>query len=108
MTRLEFVTIRTAAASEKLKQPPEVFYKKGVLKNFTKFTGKHLFQSLFFNKVAELRPAALLKKTLWHRSFPVSFAKFLRTTFLQDTSGRLLLEKYFIVHRDVARIPPNT
>ena len=31
---------------------PEVFCKKkGVLKNFTKFTGKHLCQSLFFNKV---------------------------------------------------------
>ena len=27
--------------------------KKGVLKNFAKFTGKHLCQSLFFNKVAE-------------------------------------------------------
>ena len=39
------------------KQPPEVFCKKGVLKNFTKFTGKHLCQSLFFNKVAGLRPA---------------------------------------------------
>ena len=25
---------------------------KGVLRNFTKFTGKHLRQSLFFNKVA--------------------------------------------------------
>ena len=24
------------------KQPPEVFYKKGVLKNFAKFTGEHL------------------------------------------------------------------
>ena len=32
------------------KQPPEVFYKKGVLKNFAKFTGKHQCQSLFFNK----------------------------------------------------------
>ena len=31
---------------------PGVFRKKGVLKNFTKFTGKHLCQSLFFNKVA--------------------------------------------------------
>ena len=30
---------------------PEVFCKKGVLRNFTKFTGKHLCQSLFFNKV---------------------------------------------------------
>ena len=36
------------------KQLPEVFYKKGVLKNFSQFTGKHLFQSLFFNKVADL------------------------------------------------------
>ena len=36
------------------KQPPEVFCEKGVLRNFTKFTGKHLCQSLFFNKVAGL------------------------------------------------------
>ena len=34
------------------KQPPDVFCKKGVLRNFAKFTGKHLCQSLFFNKVA--------------------------------------------------------
>ena len=40
--------------------------KKGVLKNFGKFTGRHLCQSLFFNK-------------------------FLRTPFSQNTSGRLLL-----------------
>ena len=30
----------------------EVFCKKGVVKNFAKFIGKHLCQSLFFNKVA--------------------------------------------------------
>ena len=36
---------------------PEVFCKKGVLTNFAKLTGKHLYQSLFFNKVASLRPA---------------------------------------------------
>ena len=59
--------------------------KKGVLRNFTKFTGKHLCQSLFFNKVAGLRPATLLKKRLWHRCFPVNFVKFLRTPFLQNT-----------------------
>ena len=35
---------------------PDVFYKKGVLGNFAKFTGKHLCQSLYFNKVAGLRP----------------------------------------------------
>ena len=36
------------------KQPPEVFFKKGVLRIFTKFIGKHLCQRLFFNKVALL------------------------------------------------------
>ena len=36
--------------------------RKGVLSNFAKFTGKHLCQSLFFNKVAVLKPANLLKK----------------------------------------------
>ena len=36
------------------KQPPEVFYEKGVLRNFAKFTEKHLCQGLFFNKVADL------------------------------------------------------
>ena len=33
---------------------PDVFCKKGALGNFTKLTGKHLRQSLFFNKVAGL------------------------------------------------------
>ena len=47
---------------------PEVFCKKGVLRNFAKFTGKHLRQSLLLNEV--------FKKRLWHRCFPVNFAKF--------------------------------
>ena len=38
--------------------------RKGVLRNFTKFAGKHLCRSLFFDKVAGLRPATLLKKAL--------------------------------------------
>ena len=29
----------------------------------------------------------------WHSCFPVNFAKFLRTPFLEKTSGRLLLKK---------------
>ena len=70
---------------------PEVFYKKGVLRNSTKFTGKHLCQSLFFNEVAGLRPTTLLKKRLWHRCFPVNFAKFLRTPFFKEHLWWLLL-----------------
>ena len=68
--------------------------KKVVLRNFTKFTGNHLCQSLVFNKVAGHRAANLLKKRLWHRCFPVNFVKFPRTPFLQNTSGRLLLYKH--------------
>ena len=60
---------------------PEVFCKNGVLRNFTKFTGKHLCQSLVFNKVAGLRPATLLKKKFWQRSSPMNFVKFLRIPF---------------------------
>ena len=55
--------------------------KKVVLGNFAKLTGKRLCQSLFFNKVAGLRSATLLKKTLWHRFFPANLAKFLGTPF---------------------------
>ena len=39
-------------------------------------------------------PATLLKKRLWHKCFPVNFVKLLRTPFLQNTSGRLLLNTY--------------
>ena len=42
---------------------PEVFCKNGVLRYFAKFTGKHLGQSLFFNKVAGLRPFFI--ENLW-------------------------------------------
>ena len=76
---------------------PEVFCKKGVLRNFTKFTGKHLCQSLFFNKVAGLRPATLLKKRLWHMCFPVNVVKFLRTPFYTEHLWWLLL-KIVLLH----------
>ena len=65
--------------------------KKSVLRNFLKCTGKHLWQSLFFNKVAHLRPATSLKKRLWHRCFPVKFAKLLRTPLFYRAPGWLLL-----------------
>ena len=64
--------------------------KQGVLKNFTKFAGKHLCQNLFFYKVVGLRPATLLKRRLWHRCFSV---KFVRTPLLQNTSGQFLLRE---------------
>ena len=70
---------------------PEVFCKKRVLRTFVKFTGKHLRQSLFFNKVAGLSPATLFKKRLWHSCFPLNFAKFLGTRFFIEHIWWLLL-----------------
>ena len=70
---------------------PEMFCKKRVLRNFTKLTGKQLFQSLICNKVAGLRPAPLLKKRLWHRCLPVNFVKFPRTPFYIEYLCWLLL-----------------
>ena len=59
------------------------------------------FISFFFMKSLESkkkklalkhqRPATLLKRVTG--CFPMNFAKFLRTPFLQNTSGRLLLDK---------------
>ena len=70
----------------------EVFCRKGTLKKFREIHRKTPVPEPLFNKVAGLRPATLLKKGPWHRCFLVNFAKFLRTTFLQNTSGRLLFQ----------------
>ena len=67
------------------KQLPEVFCKKGVLKNFAKFTGKHLCQLLFLNKKYLLK-----KENLTH----VNFAKFARTFFFIEHLWWLLLILY--------------
>ena len=95
-----------------------MFCKIGFLRNFAKFTGKHLCQSLFFNKVAGLtpgtgdsgtggflKPATLLKKRLWHRCFPVNFAKFLRTPILTNHLRQLLLniDEYSLIMTEAAK-----
>ena len=63
-----------------------MFYKKSALRNFVKFPGKYLYQSLFFNK--ETKACNFIKKD----SGLLNFTKYLRAPFLQNTSGRLFLE----------------
>ena len=70
----------------------EVFCRKGVLRNFEKFAGKHLCHSLLFNKVGGLRTVALLKKRFWCRCFPVNFLKFLKTPSITEHLWWLLLK----------------
>ena len=72
----------------------EIASKKCALKYFVKFTGKQLCQSLFFNKVAGLRPVTLFKKRSWHRCFPVNFEKFLRTFFYRTPGGSFLQHRF--------------
>ena len=51
------------------------------LKFSQKLIGKHLGQSLFFNKVAGL-DLKLIENRLHNNCFPVNLAKFLRKPFL--------------------------
>ena len=59
MCRVERVILKIVK-----KQPAEVFYEKRVFKNFAKFIGKQLFQSLFSNKVAGIKTETLSKKRI--------------------------------------------
>ena len=55
---------------------------------------------LFFGQFSQfpqgtcLRPATLLKKSLWHKCFPVNLTKFLRTPFFTEHLWWLLLGVY--------------
>ena len=71
-----------------------MFCKICVLKNFVKFTGKQLCQSLLFNKVAGLRPVTLLKKRLW-QMFSCEFREIFRNTFFIEHLRWLLLNKTY-------------
>ena len=71
----------------KFRSSRQVFCKNGVLKNFAKFTGKYICQSLFFNKIADMRPATLLKRGSWQRYF----TKFLQAPIFIEHLWWLLL-----------------
>ena len=51
------------------------FYKIVILKNFAKFTRKHLSWRLFLSKFTGLQPATLFNRRFQHRCFPLNFAK---------------------------------
>ena len=93
------------------KQPPEVFCKKGVLTDFAKFTGKHLCQSLFLNKVE--RPGGLkaynfIKKETLAQVFSCEFCEISKNTFLHRT--RLVaasLHRSFLLDQKVIKFLTN-
>ena len=76
-----------------------VLYERGVLKNFSKFTDPRekllkiqetLCQSLYFNEVTG-QVCNFIKIETLAQVFSCEFCEILRTPFLQNTSGRLLL-----------------
>ena len=77
-----FANIRMKRSSH-----PEVFCKKVVLRNFAKFTGKDLCQSLFFNKVASLETCNFIKKETSAQVFSCEFCEISKNTFLHRTLG---------------------
>ena len=64
---------------------PEVFCIKGALKNFAKFTGKHLCQSPLFNKVAGPQACNFTKKETLEQVFSCEFCEIFKNTFFYRT-----------------------
>ena len=64
---------------------------QSVMRNFAKFTTKHLHQNLFSDKAWQYRSATSLKRRLQRIYFLVYFSEFVRISFFQNTTERLLL-----------------
>ena len=63
--------------------PLQMFLKKGVVRGFANFTGKHLCWSLFLKNL-QAGGLQCRKERPQHSCFSVEFAKFLRTPFLTE------------------------
>ena len=65
--------------------------KKGALINFTKFTGKHLYQSLFLTKSQACEGCNFIKKETLAQVLSCEFCEMSTNTLFQNTFGQLLL-----------------
>ena len=63
-TQFQEITFHDLRISEYRSSRPDVFCKIGVLRNFTKFTGKPVYQSLFFG--LQLKKETLVLWILWN------------------------------------------
>ena len=73
-----------------------MFYKIGVLKNFTKFTGKHLWQSLLFNKSTG-SILQLYEKVMSQKNVTGVFVWIFKNTFFTEHHWWLLFKLFDIV-----------
>ena len=70
----------------------EVYLKKGVLRNFTNFTGKHLCQSLFLIKL-QAKTCNFVKNETSAQVFSCGFCEISRTPFPTEDLWWLLLQE---------------
>ena len=73
----------------------QMFFKIAVLEILQIAQG-NICVGVFFNKVTVLQVGNFLKKRLQNKCFPMKFVKFLRTSFLQNTSGDCLITASFL------------
>ena len=100
---------------------PEVFCEKGFLKNFPIFTGKHLWQSFFFQACNFIKKETLVqvflcefckifKSTFFHRTPPVAASRhsILWKPFVSTEPSRIFYYQYFInMHLSFTSLIPN-
>ena len=61
-----------------------MFYEKRCFRNFTKFTGKDLYQSHFLNKVAGLQACNFIKKETLAQVLSCEFCEIFKNTFYTE------------------------
>ena len=81
---LVIITINTKAVVQR-------FSVKKVFLEITQNSQENTYARVSFLIKLQASESALLKKRLWHRCFPVNFAKFLRATFFTEQLRWLLL-----------------
>ena len=84
-------TGKQSCDNETAQKQPQMFFKRGVLKNFAIFTGKTSMLEYRFNKVAGLKVCSFIKKRLQHCCFPLNVRKLSGTAFFIEDLRWLLL-----------------
>ena len=74
--------------------PPEVFFGKGVLKIWSKFTGEHPYRSVISIKLQ----SNFIETTLRHGCSSMNLLHIFRTPFYKSTYGGLLLASEALLH----------
>ena len=82
---------------------------KDVLRNFTKFTGKHLCQSLFFKKSCSPKACNFIKKEILAQVLSCEFCEISKNTFFKEHLWRAASEfhPYYIIFIDSKILLPS-